>query len=159
MGKCGLSVWTQNTHMPSVAKHGTIHCHSSIATSPGNIKAFSNSSVIIILPLPSYLLFCLPTLLHSFIHPCFPVLSLSTCSQPFSNPTMVASTRPKNKITHPAAPVMTEAAKQKAGIKTKRRSRKATKDETIWELQAHITMLENPGEEMFSKEPLVCTKL
>lgn len=68
---------------------------------------------------------------------------------------MVASTRPKNKLTHPAAPVMTEAAKQKAGIKAKRRPKKATKDEPIRELQARIDALENPGEEAYSKEPLV----
>lgn len=69
---------------------------------------------------------------------------------------MVASTRAKNKLTHPATPVMTEAAKQKAGIKTKRRPKRATKDETIRELQARIAALENPEEETFSKEPLVC---
>jgi len=70
---------------------------------------------------------------------------------------MVASTRPKNKLAHPAAPVMTEAAKQKAGIKAKRRSKKPTKDKTIRELQARIAAFENPHEETFSKEPLVCT--
>ena len=69
----------------------------------------------------------------------------------------MVSTRTKNKLAHPAAPVMTEAAKQKAGIKTKRRPKKATKDETIRELQAQIAALKNPGEESFSKEPLVCT--
>ena len=68
---------------------------------------------------------------------------------------MVASTRPKNKLAHPAAPVMTEAAKQKAGIKTKRRPKRVTKDATIQELQARINALENPGEETCSKEPLV----
>ena len=68
---------------------------------------------------------------------------------------MVASTRRKKKDAHPAAPVMTKAAKQKAGIKTTRRTKKPTKDETIRELQAQIAALENPHEETFSKEPLV----
>ena len=68
---------------------------------------------------------------------------------------MVASTRTKNKSAHPAAPIMTEAAKQKAGIKTKRHAKKVTKDETIRELQAQLAALRNPGEESFSKEPLV----
>ena len=70
---------------------------------------------------------------------------------------MVAATRLKNKLAHPAAPMMTKAAKQKAGIKVKRRTKRVTKDETIRELQARIDTLENPGAEMFSKEPLVCT--
>ena len=70
---------------------------------------------------------------------------------------MVASTRLKNKHAHPAAPVMSEAAKRKAGVKTTQRPKKPTKDETIRELQARISALENPHEETFSKEPLVCT--
>ena len=52
---------------------------------------------------------------------------------------------------------MTEAARQKAGIKTKHHPKKTTKDETICKLQAQIATLKNPGEESFSKEPLVCT--
>ena len=67
----------------------------------------------------------------------------------------MVSTRTKNKTTHPAAPVMTSAAKQKAGIPTKRRPKKVTKDDTIRELQARIAALESPGGEPFSKEPLV----
>ena len=70
---------------------------------------------------------------------------------------MVASTRAKNKFTHPAAPVMTEAAKQKAGIKTKRRPKRKTKDDTIRELQAQLAALVNPNEASFSKEPRVRT--
>ena len=69
----------------------------------------------------------------------------------------MVSTRTKNKLVHPAAPIMTEAAKQKAGIKTKCHPKKTTKDETIHELQAQIATLKNPREESFSKEPLVCT--
>ena len=69
----------------------------------------------------------------------------------------MVSTRPGNKSAHPAAPVMTAAAKQKAGIKTTQRRKRVTKDETIRQLQARITALENPdSEESFSKEPLVC---
>lgn len=69
----------------------------------------------------------------------------------------MVDTRAKNKLTHPAAPVMSDAAKRKAGIKTKRRQKRVTKDETIRELQARIAALENPDEESFSKEPLVRT--
>lgn len=72
---------------------------------------------------------------------------------------MVATTRLKNKLVHPAIPVMTEKAKEKAGIKAKRRPKKITKDETIRELQARIAALENPDEETTSKEPLVCTPI
>jgi len=68
----------------------------------------------------------------------------------------MVSTRPKNKGTHPAAPVMTAAAKQKVGIPVKRRAKKVTKDDTIRELKARIASLESPGGEPFSKEPLVC---
>ena len=70
---------------------------------------------------------------------------------------LMVSTCTKNKLVHPAAPIMTKAAKQKAGIKTKHHPKKTTKDETIHELQAQITTLKNPREESFSKEPLVCT--
>jgi len=68
---------------------------------------------------------------------------------------MVASTHIKNKLSHPAALVMTNATKQKAGIKTKQRPKRMTKDQTIKELQACLDALENPDEELFSKEPLV----
>lgn len=70
---------------------------------------------------------------------------------------MVASTCAKNKFAHPAAPVMTKAAKQKAGIKTKQCPKKKMKDEMIRELQAQLAALVNPDKESFSKEPLVCT--
>ena len=70
---------------------------------------------------------------------------------------MPVGTRQRNKEVHPAAPVMTEAAKIKAGIPTtKRRGKKPTKDEQIRELQARLTALENPDEAAtVSKEPLV----
>jgi hypothetical protein len=68
----------------------------------------------------------------------------------------MVSTRQKNKSTHPAAPVMSKAAKQKAGIKTTQPSKRQTKDEIIRQLQARITDMENPGRESSSKEPLVC---
>lgn len=68
----------------------------------------------------------------------------------------MVSTRPKNKKAHPAAPVMSDAAKVKAGIPTKKRAKRVTKDETIRELKAKLASLENPGGEPFSKEPLVC---
>ena len=68
---------------------------------------------------------------------------------------MVTTTCTKNKHAHPATPVMTKADKEKAGIKVKRRAKRVTKDDTIRELQAKLAALENPGEEPFSKEPLV----
>lgn len=95
--------------------------------------------------------------LLSFIYLCFSALSARFLS--FTRPTMVTTTRPKNKLAHPAAPVMTSAAKQKAGIKTRARPKRKTKDETIRELEARIAALEDPDEEMPSKEPLVRTSL
>ena len=83
----------------------------------------------------------------------------STPSAPFFqlfHSTMV-STRTKNKTAHPAAPVMTKAAKEKAGIKMKPTQRRVMKDQTIRKLQARIAALKNPDEGEFSKEPLVCT--
>ena len=68
----------------------------------------------------------------------------------------MVSTRAKNQHQHPAAPVMTKAAKVKAGIiNPKKRPKKTTKDETIRELQARLAALEDPDGEPFSKEPLV----
>jgi hypothetical protein len=67
----------------------------------------------------------------------------------------MVSTRQKNKSTHPATPIMTKAAKQKAGIPVKQRPKRVTKDETIRRLEARITSLENPDQEPFSEEPLV----
>lgn len=68
----------------------------------------------------------------------------------------MVGTRTKNKNAHPAAPVMTEAAKIKAGIPGKRRTRKPTKDEQIRELQARLAAVQRPDEAaVVSKEPLV----
>lgn len=69
----------------------------------------------------------------------------------------MAGTRAKNKNAHPAAPVMTEAAKIKAGIpSTKSRAKKPTKDQQIRELEARLAALERPDEAAtVSKEPLV----
>ena len=69
----------------------------------------------------------------------------------------MVGTRSRNKDVHPAAPVMSEAAKLKAGIvPTKRRSKKPTKAEEIRELRAKVAALENPDETTpTSKEPLV----
>ena len=88
-----------------------------------------------------------------FIYLCYLALALSF-SFLTSYSTMV-STHAKNKDSHPAAPVMSAVAKQKAGIKTKRCKTKATKDQTIRELQVRLEALENPSGEPFSKEPLV----
>lgn len=71
---------------------------------------------------------------------------------------MVRKTRSGNKTTHPAAPVMSEAAKVKAGIvPAKPRTKRMTKDATIRELQERIAQLENPNDPHPSKEPLVRT--
>ena len=70
---------------------------------------------------------------------------------------MVVATRKKNKATHPAAPVMTEAAKIKAGIpSTKHRTKKRTKDKQIQELKARLATAEQPDKMVaVSKDPLV----
>jgi len=69
----------------------------------------------------------------------------------------MVGTHTKNKNVHPAVPVMTEAAKTKAGIPSARRcTKKPTKDEQIRELQARLASLEHPDETAtISKEPLV----
>ena len=69
----------------------------------------------------------------------------------------MVTARTKNKKAHLAAPVMTENAKKKAGIKAKPRKAKTTKKESIKELFARIAALEDPDGEPFSKEPLVRT--
>lgn len=69
---------------------------------------------------------------------------------------MVRQTRVKNKTAHPAAPVMSEASKVKAGIApAKPRAKRMTKDAMIQELEAWIAQLERPDESHPSKEPLV----
>ena len=69
----------------------------------------------------------------------------------------MVNTRARNKDVHPAAPVMSEAAKLKVGIiTTKRRSKKPMKAEEIRELRAKVAALENPDDtNPTSKEPLV----
>ena len=70
----------------------------------------------------------------------------------------MVATRSKNKDAHPAAPVMTPAAKRKAGVPTKPHSKSTSKAQTIRELRARLAVFENPDDEttMISKEPLVC---
>ena len=71
--------------------------------------------------------------------------------------TMVRQTWPKNKIAHPTAPVMSKAAKVKAGIiPAKPRSKRMMKDARIQELEAQIAQFENPNDPHPSKEPSVC---
>jgi len=70
--------------------------------------------------------------------------------------TMARGTRSSTKTARPAAPVMSNAAKVKAGITpAKPRSKRMTKDATIRELEARIAQLENPDDLHPSKEPLV----
>ena len=115
-------------------------------------------SILTTTPTPTFI--CLTacpfnsSLIYLFVS-CYPP-SLLIPTESLLSPTMVTSTRAKNKLAHPAAPIMTEAAKRKAGIKHKQRPKRVTKDETIRELQAQIAALKNPEGETFSKEPLVC---
>jgi hypothetical protein len=71
----------------------------------------------------------------------------------------MVSTRIKNKDARLGAPVMTEAAKIKAGIpSTKRQSKKPSKAEQIRILEARIAAFENPDDDdtmPISQEPLV----
>jgi hypothetical protein len=123
---------------------------------PATIKPFHPPEVALIYPLPSNPSFTPYSSYSSFrffIYLCYLALPLAFSFLTF-DPTMV-KTRAKNKNAHPATPVMTEAAKKKAGIKTKARKKRATKDETIRELTARLAAAENPDGEPFSKEPLV----
>ena len=106
-----------------------------------------NAAVAAILSSPSLLS------THSLCHSLSPLHSFSLFSLFF----YMVGTRPQNKGKHPAAPVMSEAAKVKAGIKSaKRRTKKPTKDEQIRQLQARLDALENPDQtDPVSNEPLV----
>ncbi|KAF9787362.1 hypothetical protein BJ322DRAFT_1017299 [Thelephora terrestris] len=67
----------------------------------------------------------------------------------------MAGTRAKNKDTHPAAPVMTTAAKIRAGIPTTKRQKKATKDDKIRALEARLAAFEQPDDAVaISQDPL-----
>ena len=68
---------------------------------------------------------------------------------------VMVSTHAKNKTAHPAAPVMTNAAKRKAGIDAKQPPKRVSTAQTVRELLARIDALENPQGKTFSKEPLV----
>lgn len=68
----------------------------------------------------------------------------------------MVGTRQKNKDTHPGAPVMTKAAKIKAGIPTKRQTKQPSRAEQIRILQARLAVFENPDDAIpVSQEPLV----
>ena len=69
---------------------------------------------------------------------------------------MVSQTRLRNKTVHPAAPVMTNAAKVKAGIEpAKPRKKRMTKDAKIRKLEDEIARLKHLGDSHPSNEPLV----
>ena len=148
-------------HLSFSAVRNAIRSLSAVGIRPTGTKTPHSSMSTVI---PTHLLSDLPPTPPPTPHPPNPfhIRFIYSCSEthqltlsPFtSDPTMV-STRPKNKDAHPAAPVMTKAAKQKAGIKTKQRTKKVTKDETIRVLQARLAALENPDGESFSQEPLV----
>lgn len=71
----------------------------------------------------------------------------------------MVGTRNKNKDAHPGAPAMTNAAKIKAGIPTKKQQRGRTKDEQIRELKALVAAANNTDDTAaISKEPLVCRR-
>ena len=133
-------------HLSFSAVHNVIRSLSAVGVCPASTKTPHSSTSMVI---PTHLLSNPP-----LIYLCTETHRL-TLSPFTSNPTMV-STRTKNKDAHPATPVMTKAAKRKAGIKTKQCTKKVTKDETIRLLQARLTALENPDGESFSQEPLVC---
>ena len=68
----------------------------------------------------------------------------------------MVGTRLKNKTVHPAAPVMSNAAKIRAGVPAKRQNKKVTKDKKICLLEARLTAFENPDDTVdISKDPLV----
>jgi hypothetical protein len=119
--------------------------------------------VLLLASSPYPFAFLLTLYLHSpLIHPhsfLTYLHSTSVASQPFSI-TMDRRTRPQNKTARPAAVVMTEKAKVKAGIKqAKTHSKRPTKDAKIRALEARIAELEHPDDPHPSKEPLVSTSL
>jgi len=106
----------------------------------------------------------LPTIPKSILYSTFnTLLFLYLFVLPSTPPTLflsilylvMVSTRAKNKTAHPAAPVMTNAAKRKAGIDVKQPPKKVSTAQTVRELLARINALENPQGKSFSKEPLV----
>jgi len=120
--------------LPPTADHNAIHPRFSLGVNSTSIKLRCARLVALNYPLPTK-----PPTPHSlnlfdrsYITPCYPALSPTPFLFMF-HPTMV-STRPKTKTAHPAAPVMTTAAKQKAGIKTVQRRKRVTKGKTIREL-------------------------
>ena len=69
---------------------------------------------------------------------------------------MPPRTRSGNKNAWPAAPIMTEAAKVKAGIKPARSHKmQMTKDAKICELEEEVARLKHLDDSNPSKEPLV----
>ena len=69
-------------------------------------------------------------------------------------------TRSQNRSARPAAPVITEGAKVKAGIQPAKPCRKGkTKDAEIRGLKVRIAELEHPDDPHPSREPLVCVTL
>ena len=121
---------TSDTGNANLVLTGTIACHSqrgatvicmaclfpSMRIHPAVIKRSHTLSSGLIYPSPPEFTLTLrspsPPSCHSFIYLCYlaPLLALSLC---IFYSTMV-STRLKNKTSHPAAPVMTTAAKKKA---------------------------------------------
>ena len=132
--------------------------------SAATIRPLHSSMLGYIFPPPhnSSLAQCSSLALHSsaspyyfFIYWCYPALLLTLSLAVFH--LAMVSTHIKNKNAHPAAPVMTKAARKKAGIPTKSCPKRVTKDQIIKELQARLAALEDPNAEPFSKEPLVST--
>ena len=147
---------TSNSYPPPTTKRLVTRACPSARAHPG-IKGLCTPTVTLIYPPP----FLIPLLtprpldlpLIPLIYLCYLRALFLTLSCFITHHTMV-STRTKNQFQHPAAPVMTKAAKEKASI-IKKRPKKATKDDTIQELQARLAALEDPNGEPFSKEPLV----
>lgn len=69
----------------------------------------------------------------------------------------MVKTRPKNRTAHPAAPVMTRAAKTKAGIPSTAKPRaKRPVNDKLREIEARLSVMENPDDATaISRDPLV----
>ena len=152
-----VSVGNFNIHLLLTANYMTRE-GSSTRTHPTSIKvshtpatttAFINPPLLIQLLISSNLSYII------LIYLCCLPAPLPTLFFLVSYLTMV-NTHIKNKVTHLAAPVMTKAAKEKAGIQPKCPKR-LMKAKTIWQLQTCIAALENPNKESPSQKPLLCT--
>ena len=151
------SVGTDDFHLPSTANHHAICEVPFTRVRPTDIKAPHTPTVVsthqpfLITPFT----LCPSISLHVFlIYLCYLLALFPVHSFIISNHTMV-KTRVTNSLRHPAAPIMTNAAKAKAGIKHKQPKKKVMQKERIQQLEARINKLESGDGELSSKKPLV----